>query len=76
LTVQVGAQLIIDDGAGRTVAAALGVDFTGTLGVLLLAKERGLIERVDVLLNALLQQDFHVSARVAAEILLAAGEMA
>lgn len=38
--------VLLDDAAARTAASALNVSTTGTLGLLLLAKERGLIVAV------------------------------
>src|SRR5687767_11606662 len=38
-----GCEAIVDDLAARRAASALGVPFRGTLGVILTAKQRGLI---------------------------------
>lgn len=46
----------------------------GTLGLLLRAKKRGLIQEVRLLLEALQAQGFHISGRVFSSILTAAGE--
>ena len=40
-----GCQIIIDEKKGRRMALALGLDVTGTLGILMKAADRGLIER-------------------------------
>lgn len=49
LAQEMGADLIlIDDAAGRREAALLGIRMTGTLGVLRLAAERGLIDVPEV----------------------------
>jgi predicted nucleic acid-binding protein len=41
-----GSLLLLDDGHARKVATSLGLELTGTVGVLLLAKERALLDRV------------------------------
>ena len=74
LASQLQTRLIIDDVAGRRVADSLGIEVTGTLGVLLLAKQRSLVERVDTLINALLSEDFYLSAPLVAEVLRLAQE--
>ena len=45
--------LIIDEGVGRRVAADLQIPITGLLGLLLIAKEQGLIAAVKPMLNDL-----------------------
>ncbi len=45
--------LLIDERRGRSVAQRLGVPVMGLLGVLLLAKQRGIIENIRPLLDAL-----------------------
>jgi predicted nucleic acid-binding protein len=41
LAERLGAALLVDDGAARIVARERGLHVVGTLGVLLLAKQRG-----------------------------------
>lgn len=48
--------LLIDDKRGRSVAKAKSVSVIGTIGILLLAKKRGLIPKVKSLLATLEQQ--------------------
>lgn len=48
--------LLIDERQGRHTAAALGVPITGVLGILLDAKQRGLIPALRPMLDALRQQ--------------------
>lgn len=54
LAVELSAKLlIIDEKQGRAVAESLGFKFTGVIGVLIDAKERGIIEKEKPLLDAL-----------------------
>lgn len=69
------AELLLDDLAARRLAVALAVPMIGTLGLLLRAKQRGLIPHVKPLLEALQQHGFHISERLYKGILLAAAEI-
>lgn len=60
--------------AGPGVHRALGIRVVGTLGVLLLAKDRGLIDGVRPEIDALLDTGFHLATWVVADALLTAGE--
>ena len=67
--------LLIDDRRGREEAHRLGVKITGLLGVLLLAKQSRLIDRLAPLLNELINTaDFRISAAVKSEFMRLAGE--
>ena len=66
--------LLIDEAAARTVAQAIGLRYTGTLGVLLKAKANGLIPEIRPLLDRLIQRTFHVSEPLYRETLALAGE--
>ncbi|MCS6831850.1 MAG: DUF3368 domain-containing protein, partial [bacterium] len=48
--------LLIDERIGRRVAERLGLRFIGVLGVLIEAKERGVIETVKPVLDALISR--------------------
>lgn len=50
---QIGAALLMDERAGRTRAQALGLEVTGTVGVLIRARRRALIGSLAPLLAAL-----------------------
>lgn len=67
-------ELVLDDLPARRLAISLGIPVIGTLGLLLRAKKRGLIQEVGLLLEALQAQGFHISGRVFSSILTAAGE--
>lgn len=69
-----GSVAILDDGPARRVAAQLGIAFTGTLGLLLDAKKRGLIAAVAPVLDELDRHAFNMSPRIRESILKAASE--
>ena len=72
----VGATLVLlDDALARRKAERVGLTAVGTLGVLLMAKQAGLIEAAKPPLAALRQTDFRVSARVLDEVLARAAEL-
>ena len=66
--------LIIDDYAARKTAKFLGLEVTGTMGVLIKAKINGVISEVKPLLNALQANDFYISEQVMELVLKQAGE--
>lgn len=70
-----GALLILDDGEARRVAAAGGLRVTGTIGVLLVAKERGLVERIEPELTRLRTFGFRLAEAVRLDVLRRAGEI-
>jgi predicted nucleic acid-binding protein len=74
LAAQLGVPVLIDEQPGRQAARSRGLAVTGTLGVLLAAKQAGLIERLDVALRKLQAEGFHMSADLMADLLRAADE--
>jgi predicted nucleic acid-binding protein len=58
------AEAIVDDLAARRCAAALGIPVRGTLGLVLLAKQRGTIERARPLLEALREGGMYLADAV------------
>ena len=75
LALEMGAaELILDDLAARRLAQSLQLAVIGSAGLLLRAKEHGLIQRVRPLMQAMQDVGFHISERVFAGILTAAGE--
>jgi predicted nucleic acid-binding protein len=75
LTRQLGADLlIIDDGLARKYAKRLNITITGTVGVILQAKNKGIIPRVKPILNDILSNGFFLSEQVRREILILANE--
>jgi hypothetical protein len=65
---------IFDDGAARRLAQVLGLPVIGTLGVLLAAKRRGFIERVQPCLDDLRKQRFFMSPKLYQRVLHLADE--
>ncbi len=66
--------LLVDEVTARLTADALGLRYTGTIGVLLKAKTRGLLPTVRPLLDQLIQQTFHIAAPLYRTALVLAGE--
>ena len=66
--------LLLDDRDARRYATTVGLDITGTLGILLLAKERGILESIRPTLDRLRTLRFRLSDRTCQAALVAAGE--
>ena len=66
--------VILDDSLGRRVAGLLEIPLTGTLGVLLDAKNKGLIPSVKPLLDALTDLGFRLSPSTRIAVLTLANE--
>lgn len=73
--IEIHARLLADDMAARHCAHALGLIVIGTLGVLVLAKRKGLVPVVRVLIEQLQASGHRLSATVVADALASAGEM-
>lgn len=67
---------ILDDGLARQVAQRLGIPIRGTLGVLLDAKQAGLISQVRPLLDELQALQFRLAPATREAVLRLAGENA
>jgi len=52
---------ILDDKLAREYAKHLGLKITGTLGVLVKAKERGLVKSVTPFMDAMIQNEIYIS---------------
>lgn len=66
--------LILDDLAARKFALQLGIELTGTLGILVKARKTGIIPALRPVLNLLKQHNFRISDKILSEILKQAGE--
>lgn len=71
---QTEAVAVLDDLAARRCAQSLGLRCTGTLGLLLMAKRRGLIPTVMPLVGQLQQAGLFLGDRLIQDIRTAAGE--
>lgn len=61
--------LILDDKKARNIGRQLGLNITGTLGVLVKAKRKGLIEYLSPYIQKLLDSNFRLSNKVINEAL-------
>ena len=66
--------VVLDDNAARKTAEYLGLTVTGTIGILIKAKQNGIISQVGPLLKEIIQNGFYISDRLLSVILNAAGE--
>ena len=67
--------LVLDDALARRVAVGLGLRLTGTLGILLSAKRKGLLIAVTPALDRLQTLRFHLAPHTRAAVLTLAGEL-
>ena len=69
-----GTIAIIDDGAGRRCAEMLGIPLSGTLGLVLLAKQRGVIPSARPVIATLKQHGMFLSEKIINQALTLVGE--
>lgn len=66
--------LLVDDQKAKKSAFANGLETLGSVGLLLLAKEEGVIQEIRSRLSLLEQSDIYLSQKLIEQILLTAGE--
>ncbi|MCD4772133.1 MAG: DUF3368 domain-containing protein [Bacteroidales bacterium] len=66
--------LIIDDFKGRREAKQLKLNYTGTIGILIVAKEKGLIKSLTEILDEIRKTNFRISEELINEIKRKSGE--
>jgi len=69
-----GLRIILDDRKARAIAMRLSIPVTGTVGLLLKAKEAGIVSAVKPLLEALDASQFHIGREIYSQALRLAGE--
>jgi len=67
--------IIIDERLGRLYAKYVNLKTTGTLGILLKAKEKGLIGSIKPMIEKLQENDFYMSKSLVRQILKLANEI-
>jgi len=66
--------LLVDDRDARNLAKKLGLQVMGTLGVIALAKYKGLISKAKPIIDKLIETGFWISRRILEEFLRKLGE--
>ena len=69
-----GSTVILDDYKARKIAEILGITFTGTIGVIIKAKLKGIIPSIKPILEKIKQTDFYLSAEIELQALKEAKE--
>lgn len=69
-----GTLVALDDLKARKVAKSLNLKITGSLGILVKAKEQGFIEKLLPVLQQVQQTDFRISENIVRKILATIGE--
>ncbi len=69
-----GSTVILDDFKARKIAIKLGIQVTGTLGVIIRARQKGIISSIKPILGKLKQTNFRLSTELESEALKMAGE--
>ncbi len=73
-TEHLGIEAIIDDLAGRKCAASLNIPVRGTLGIVLIAKKRGLVTKARPIIEEMMSTGLYLSRKVVDEALRRVGE--
>ena len=67
--------LILDDYKARKIATLLGMNFTGTIGVIIKAKLNGIIPSIKPYILKIKEPDFRLSTEIELQALKAANEL-
>ena len=67
--------ILLDDLKARKLAKKLNLKFTGTLGIIHKAKQKGVVKKVKPLIDKLIKTNFRISALVIDEFLKINGEL-
>lgn len=70
-----GSTIILDDLKARKLAVKLGLDLTGTVGVILKAKNDGIISEIRPFILSIRKTNFRLSKQLEQEALKLAGEV-
>jgi predicted nucleic acid-binding protein len=66
--------VVLDDYKARKISDQLGLSFTGTIGIIIKAKIKGIIPSIKPILQKMRQTDFRLSAEIELQALNEAGE--
>ncbi|TAH03792.1 MAG: DUF3368 domain-containing protein [Sphingobacteriales bacterium] len=66
--------LILDDFKARKIASRLGINYTGTIGVIIKAKLKGIIPSIKPIIEKIKQTDFRISVEIELQALKEANE--
>ncbi len=67
--------IILDDFKARKIAENLGLEITGTIGVLIIAKKRGIIDSIKPFLEKICATNFRLSEAIEKQSLIEADEV-
>lgn len=66
--------IILDDYKARKIASKLGLNFTGTIGVIIKAKQKGIIASIKPILDKIKLNNFRISIEIELQALKEANE--
>ena len=75
LAKELNATLLIDDAKARKYAKLLNIEVIGTLGLLKMAKKRGLVQSVRKVIDDMLTEGYYIENRLVRKILKDVGEL-
>nr|NQU88832.1 DUF3368 domain-containing protein [Bacteroidota bacterium] len=67
-------QIVADEYKGRREAKQLNINYTGTVGILVAAKEKGFIKTVFEILDEIVRTNFRISEKLVEEVKRRCGE--